>query len=51
MTDTVAEVIWLRRLLVDMVVSLRTPTPLYCDNLNDIKIDENLVLHEGTKYI
>lgn len=35
MTDNVAKVVCLCRLLFDMVVSLRTPTSIYCDNYCD----------------
>ncbi|XP_056168716.1 secreted RxLR effector protein 161-like [Syzygium oleosum] len=36
MADTTVEIVWLRRLLADMGVSLLDPTPLHCDNKSAI---------------
>ncbi|XP_020243093.1 ammonium transporter 3 member 1-like [Asparagus officinalis] len=41
MTSTTAEIVWLRRLLIDMGVSSITTTPLHCDNMSAIKVTSN----------
>ena len=51
MADTTVEIVWLRRLLADMRVSLLDPTPLHCDNKSAIHIGTNPVLYERTKHI
>ena len=51
MASTTREVVWLRRLLADMGVSLSQPTPMYCDNKSAIQIAHNSVFHERTKHI
>ena len=36
MASTTREIVWLRRLLLDMGVSLPSPSPMYCDNKSAI---------------
>ena len=45
------EEIWLKGLLQDPRVEVVDPTPIYCDNLNNIQLAKNLVFHARTKYI
>ncbi|XP_047314471.1 uncharacterized mitochondrial protein AtMg00810-like [Impatiens glandulifera] len=51
MASTTYEIVWLRRLLIDMGISLSHPTLLYCDNQSAIQIAQNYVFHERTKHI
>ena len=51
MASTTREIVWLRRLLSDMGVSLPSPSPMYCDNKSAIQIAHNSVFHERTKHI
>ena len=45
------ELQWLTSLLMDLQVARTKPIPLYWDNKSTLYITENLVFHEGTKYI
>ena len=45
------EIVWLRRSLSDMGVSLSNPSSMYCDNKSAIQIAHNFVFHKRTKYI
>jgi hypothetical protein len=51
MASTTREVVWLRRLLTDMGVSLPCPMLMYCDNKSSIHIAHNSVFHKRTKHI
>ena len=51
MASTTSKIVWLRWSLVDMGVYLFCPTPMYCDNKNDIQIAHNSIFHEMTKHI
>ena len=51
MASTTREVVWLRRLLTNMGVSLPRLSPMYCDNKSAIQIAHNSVFHERTKHI
>ena len=51
LTDTTSELIWLRCLFNDLVVSTSSATPLYCANQSVIHIAHNDVFHEQTKHI
>ncbi|PKU69447.1 Retrovirus-related Pol polyprotein from transposon TNT 1-94 [Dendrobium catenatum] len=46
-----AEVIWIRKLLQDFNVKLKTPTELRCDNMSAIALANNPVFHSKTKHI
>ncbi|KAL8093728.1 hypothetical protein AgCh_035564 [Apium graveolens] len=41
MASIICEIVWLRRLLADLGVSLPSSTPLYCDNKSSIHITRN----------
>uniref|UniRef100_A0A2N9IMY5 Reverse transcriptase Ty1/copia-type domain-containing protein n=1 Tax=Fagus sylvatica TaxID=28930 RepID=A0A2N9IMY5_FAGSY len=51
LADTTSKIIWLRRLLEDMGVTIPSPTPLHCDSKSTIQIAHNDVFHECTKHI
>lgn len=51
MADTSAELVWLRRLLLDFGVTSSSPIPLFCDNQSALQIAGNPVFHERTKHI
>lgn len=51
LADTTAEVLWLRRLLVDFGISFSAPTSIHCDSKSAIQITHNDVFHERTKHI
>ena len=46
-----SEVVWLRRILMDVTVLIRTTTVLKCDNQSCMAIAKNLVFHARTKHI
>ena len=48
---TVAETIWVRKLLYDLGVTLSTPVRLYCDNLSATYLSANSVQHDRSKHI
>ena len=45
------EAVWLKRILKDLGVPIKDPTPLYCDNLSSIHLARNPVFHARTKHI
>jgi hypothetical protein len=45
------EAVWLRRMLSDMQMQQREPTPLFCDNQGVMKLAKNPVFHERTKHV
>ena len=45
------EVVWLKRILKDLDVSINDPILLYCDNLNSFHLAQNPVFHAQTKHI
>ena len=45
------EVIWLKRILKDLDISVKDPIILYCDIQNNIHLAQNLVFHDRTKHI
>ena len=45
------EAIWLCKLLTSLFDQELEPTVIYCDNQSCIKLSENLVLHDMSKYI
>jgi hypothetical protein len=47
----VAEMLWLRALLVELKVDQRAQMKLWCDNKSTISIANNLVQHDMTKHI
>ncbi|CAL1381811.1 unnamed protein product [Linum trigynum] len=51
MSEVTSELVWLRRLLLDLGVECPTPMRLYGDNTSAIRIATNPVLHDRTKHI
>ena len=45
------EAVWLKRILKDLGVPIKDPTPLYCDNMISIYLARNPVFHAWTKHI
>ena len=45
------EAIWLKRILKDLGVPIKDPTPLFCNNMNNIYLARNRVFHARTKHI
>ncbi|CAI7895220.1 unnamed protein product [Closterium sp. NIES-53] len=45
------EVVWLRRLLEEIVVCQKEPTVIFCDNESAVKLAKNACLHRLTKQI
>ena len=45
------EAVWLKRILKDLGVPIKDPTPLYCDNMSSIYLARNPVFHVRTKHI
>ncbi|XP_038988075.1 uncharacterized mitochondrial protein AtMg00810-like [Phoenix dactylifera] len=48
---TASELIWLRRLLRELDISVDSPTDIYCDNISAIALTSNPVFHARTKHI
>ena len=51
LTDTTYEILWLLRLLQDLVVLIAYATPINCDTLSAIQIAHNNVFHKRLKQI
>jgi len=49
--NVVAEVSWLRQLLVELHVPLRRTTLVYCDNISIVYMSSNPVQHQRTKHV
>jgi len=45
------EVVWLRKLLLDLFGKPLDPTTINCDNQSNIKMSEDLIFHARTKHI
>ena len=45
------DVVWLKRILKDLGIPIKDPTPLYCDNMRSIYLARNPVYHARTKHI
>jgi hypothetical protein len=50
-TIVACEVVWLQKLLSYFGQSVDTPVVIYCDNINNILLANNLVYHVRTKHI
>ena len=48
---TACEAVWLKRILKDLGVPIKDPTPIFYDNMNSIYLARNPVLHARTKHI
>lgn len=51
MVHGTCELLWIKRILRDLGVSLRAPMKLYCDNESAVKIANNPVQHDRTKHV
>ncbi|GJX30743.1 ribonuclease H-like domain-containing protein, partial [Tanacetum coccineum] len=49
--NAVAETAWVRNLLRELLVPLRTTTLVYCDNVSAVYLSCNPVQHQRTKHI
>ena len=49
--NAVAEVSWLRQLLVELHVPLRRTALVYCDNISTVYMSSNPVQHQRTKHV
>ncbi|KAI3524454.1 hypothetical protein L1887_03109 [Cichorium endivia] len=49
--NTVAEVSWLRKLLLELHVPLRHATVVFCDNVSAVYLSDNPVQHQQTKHV
>uniref|UniRef100_A0A803KTW4 GAG-pre-integrase domain-containing protein n=1 Tax=Chenopodium quinoa TaxID=63459 RepID=A0A803KTW4_CHEQI len=47
----ITEVLWLRKLLIELGYRLKKSCKLYCDNMAAIRISENPVQHHRTKHV
>ena len=45
------EVVWFKRILKDLDVSINNAILLYCDNLSSIHLARNPIFHARTKHI
>lgn len=51
MVHGICELLWIRRILKDLDIELKTPMKLYCDNEAAVKIANNPVQHDRTKHV
>ncbi|XP_019095607.1 PREDICTED: uncharacterized protein LOC109130480 [Camelina sativa] len=51
MAAAVKEILWIRKLMVDLWVDISKASTLYCDNTAALHIANNLVFHEWTKHL
>eukprot|EP00268_Persea_americana_P024060 TRINITY_DN23547_c0_g5_i4.p1 TRINITY_DN23547_c0_g5~~TRINITY_DN23547_c0_g5_i4.p1 ORF type:complete len:108 (+),score=12.43 TRINITY_DN23547_c0_g5_i4:143-466(+) len=51
MSSACSEILWLRGLLSDLAFPQASPTSLHAYNTRAIRITENPIFHEHTKYI
>jgi len=49
--QAVGELVWLERLLDEMIVQCSLPIPVFCDSQAAVHIAKNPVFHERTKHI
>jgi len=49
--NAIAEVSWLRQLLVELHVPLRRTALVYCDNISTVYMSSNPVQHQRTKHV
>jgi hypothetical protein len=47
----VREVVWLRKLLIDLFDHQMDPTNIHCDAQSCVKLSENPVFHDRSKHI
>ena len=51
MTVVECEVVWLKRMLKDLIVPIKDPNLIYCDNMSSIHLAQNPVFHAHTNHI
>lgn len=51
MVSTIADILWIQRILKEFQISADEPTKLYCDNILTLTLVNNLVFHSKTKHI
>ncbi|KAK9070021.1 hypothetical protein SSX86_010420 [Deinandra increscens subsp. villosa] len=49
--NVVAEVSWIRNLLLELSIPIRTATVVYCDNVSAVYLSDNPVQHQRTKHV
>ncbi|XP_019095237.1 PREDICTED: uncharacterized protein LOC109130238 [Camelina sativa] len=49
--NMVAETCWIKNLLLEMHIPIRSATLVYCDNISAIYLSNNLIQHQRTKHI
>ncbi|KAI3760479.1 hypothetical protein L1987_50874 [Smallanthus sonchifolius] len=49
--NTVAEISWIRNLMLELHVPVRQATIIYCDNISAVFLAENPVQHQRTKHV
>lgn len=49
--NTVAELCWIRNLLLDLGCPITKAALVYCDNISSVYLSQNLVKHQRTKHI
>lgn len=47
----ICELLWIRRIMRNLGIELKTPMQLHCDNEATVKIENNLVQHDITKHV
>ena len=50
-TSTACQVVWMRRVLLDLQHNHEEPTPILCDNKSTIALSKNHVFHKRSKHI
>jgi hypothetical protein len=50
-TSTTCQVVWMRRILKDLMHNQEEPTTIYCENKSTIALSKNHVFHKRTKHI
>ncbi|KAK2974430.1 hypothetical protein RJ640_011327 [Escallonia rubra] len=51
MAQGICELLWLKIILKDLKIKLKTPMKLYCDNKSAINIAHNPIQHDRTKHV
>jgi hypothetical protein len=51
LADGVKEVVWLRKIAIELGVHKSIPSTIQCDNQSAIKLVKNPILHARTKHV